>query len=104
MGIGMGLEYILLKRSPLTMLPSQFGCFAKSDPACATPNLEYHVQPLTLDKFGDPPHPFPGFTASVCNLRTESRGFVRIDSVDPNATPTIKPIQLATDEDRRSGR
>ncbi|HEX6978270.1 MAG TPA: choline dehydrogenase [Alphaproteobacteria bacterium] len=97
----MGLEYILFRRGPLTMAPSQLGCFAKSDPAFATPNLEYHVQPLSLDKFGDPLHPFPAFTASVCNLRPTSRGWVRIKSADPRAHPSIKPNYLSTAEDRK---
>jgi len=99
--IGMGLEYFLLKRGPLTMAPSQLGCFAKSDSARETPNLEYHVQPLSLDKFGDPCHPFPAFTASVCNLRPESRGSVRIKSADPTAHPAIRPNYLSMDSDRR---
>jgi choline dehydrogenase len=99
--IGMGLEYFLLKRGPLTMAPSQLGCFAKSDPARETPNLEYHVQPLSLDKFGEPLHRFPAFTASVCNLRPESRGSVRIKSADPAAHPAIRPNYLATLEDKR---
>ncbi len=99
--IGMGLEYFLLRRGPLTMAPSQLGCFAKSDPARATPDLEYHVQPLSLDAFDKPPHPFPAFTASVCNIRPESRGSVRIKSADPRAHPEIRPNYLATDGDRR---
>ncbi|MGH7748382.1 MAG: GMC family oxidoreductase, partial [Candidatus Dormibacteria bacterium] len=99
--VGMGLEYFLFRRGPLTMAPSQLGCFAKSDPARETPNLEYHVQPLSLDAFGQPPHPFPAFTASVCNLRPESRGHVRIKSPDPEAHPAIRPNYLATDADRR---
>ena len=99
--IGMGLEYFLFKRGPLTMAPSQLGCFAKSDPSRETPNLEYHVQPLSLDKFGDPCHPFPAFTASVCNLRPDSRGSVQIKSADPAAHPAIHPNYLAVDSDRR---
>jgi choline dehydrogenase len=99
--IGMGLEYFLLRRGPLTMAPSQLGCFAKSDPSRASPDLEYHVQPLSLDAFDKPPHPFPAFTASVSNLRPESRGSVRIKSPDPRAHPAIKPNYLATDADRR---
>jgi choline dehydrogenase len=99
--IGMGLEYFLLRRGPLTMAPSQLGCFAKSDPARETPNLEYHVQPLSLDAFDKPPHPFPAFTASVANVRPESRGSVRIASADPTAHPTIRPNYLATPEDQR---
>jgi choline dehydrogenase len=96
----MGVQYFLLRRGPLTMAPSQLGAFAKSDPARATPNLEYHVQPLSLDKFGDPLHPFPAFTASVCNLRPESRGQVRITSPEPRAPPAIRPNYLATETDR----
>ncbi|HXQ49739.1 MAG TPA: GMC family oxidoreductase N-terminal domain-containing protein [Stellaceae bacterium] len=99
--IGMGLEYFLFRRGPLTMAPSQLGCFAKSDPARETPNLEYHVQPLSLDAFDQPPHPFPAFTASVCNIRPESRGSVRITSADPLAHPAIRPNYLATQEDQR---
>jgi choline dehydrogenase len=99
--VGMGLEYFLFKRGPLTMAPSQLGCFARSDPSRETTNLEYHVQPLSLDKFGDPCHPFPAFTASVCNLRPDSRGYVRIKSLDPKAHPAIKPNYLAVDSDRR---
>jgi choline dehydrogenase len=98
---GMALEYALFKRGPLTMAPSQLGAFAKSDPRVATPDLEYHVQPLSLDKFGEPLHPFPAFTASVCNLRPTSRGHVRIKSADPHAAPAIRPNYLASDEDRR---
>jgi choline dehydrogenase len=99
--IGMGLEYALLKRGPLTMAPSQLGAFARSDASRETPNLQYHVQPLSLDKFGDPLHPFPAFTASVCNLRPESRGHVRIRSADPKAPPVIKANYLAAFADRR---
>jgi len=99
--IGMGLEYFLMRRGPLTMAPSQLGAFARSDAAKDTANLEYHVQPLSLDKFGDPLHPFPAFTASVCNLRPTSRGTVRIKSADPRAHPAIRPNYLATPEDRQ---
>ena len=98
---GMALEYLLFKRGPMTMAPSQLGCFAKSDASFETPNLEYHVQPLSLDRFGEPLHPFPAFTASVCNLRPESRGQVHIQSADPAAHPAIRPNYLATAEDRR---
>lgn len=97
----MALEYALHRSGPLTMPPSQLGAFAKSDPAQATPNLEYHVQPISLDRFGEPPHPFPAFTASVCNLRPTSRGTVRITSADPRVHPAIAPNYLSTDEDRR---
>jgi choline dehydrogenase len=96
----MGVQYFLFRRGPLTMAPSQLGAFAKSDPSRATPNLEYHVQPLSLDKFGDPLHPFPAFTASVCNLRPQSRGEVRITSAEPGAPPAIRPNYLATEADR----
>ncbi|MFM7346539.1 MAG: GMC family oxidoreductase [Tagaea sp.] len=99
--IGMGLEYVLFKRGPLTMAPSQLGAFAKSDRALATPDLEYHVQPLSLDRFGEPLHPFPAFTASVCHLRPTSRGEIRAKSADPFAAPAIKPNYLATEDDRR---
>ncbi|HEX5795846.1 MAG TPA: GMC family oxidoreductase N-terminal domain-containing protein [Geminicoccaceae bacterium] len=96
----MGLEYLLFRRGPLSMAPSQLGAFARSDPARATPNLEYHVQPLSLDRFGEPLHSFPAFTASVCNLRPESRGSVRIRSPAPDAPPSIRPNYLATEGDR----
>ncbi|HEY7608199.1 MAG TPA: GMC family oxidoreductase N-terminal domain-containing protein [Alphaproteobacteria bacterium] len=99
--VGMGLEYFLLKRGPLTMAPSQLGAFVKSDPAKETPNLQYHIQPLSLDAFDKPPHPFPAFTASVCNLRPESRGHVRIKSADPKAAPAIRPNYLAVAADRQ---
>ncbi len=97
----MALEYALHRTGPLTMPPSQIGAFAKSDPTQATPNLEYHVQPISLDRFGVPPHKFPAFTASVCNLRPTSRGHVRITSADPRAYPAIAPNYLSTDEDRK---
>jgi len=97
----MALEYALHRSGPLTMPPSQLGAFARSGPAQATPNLEYHIQPVSLDRFGEPPHPFPAFTASVCNLRPTSRGTVRIVSDDPHAPPAIAPNYLSTDEDRR---
>ena len=97
----MALEYALKRTGPLTMAPSQLGAFVKSDPAQATPNLEFHVQPLSLDKFGDPLHPFPAFTASVCNLRPQSRGHVRIRSADPRAHPAIMLNYLSAPEDQR---
>ena len=99
--LAMGIEYFLFRRGPLTMAPSQLGGFAKSDPARETPNLEYHIQPLSLDKFGDPLHPFPAFTASVCNLRPDSRGHVRLKSPDPFAHPAIQPNYLSTPSDRK---
>jgi choline dehydrogenase len=97
----MGLEYALFRTGPLTMPPSQLGGFARSDPSQATANLEYHIQPLSLDKFGDPLHPFPAFTASVCNVRPTSRGHVRIKIADPRAHPAIMPGYLSTTEDRK---
>ncbi len=97
----MGLQYALWRRGPLTMAPSQLGAFAKSDPSRATPNLEYHVQPLSLDKFGDPLHTFPAFTASVCNLRPESRGHVRMAALDAREAPSIQPNYLSTPGDRQ---
>ena len=97
----MGLEYLLFRRGPLTMAPSQLGAFARSDPSQETPNLEFHVQPLSLDKFGDPLHRFSAFTVSVCNLRPTSRGRLRIVSPDFKAHPEIDPNYLATDTDRR---
>jgi len=97
---GIGMQYMLFRSGPMSMAPSQLGAFAKSDSSRATANLEYHVQPLTLDKFGDPLHPFPAITASVCNLRPESRGTVRINSNDPFAKPSIRPNYLATHADR----
>jgi choline dehydrogenase-like flavoprotein len=98
---GFACQYALLRRGPMTMAPSQLGAFAKSDPSRETPNLQYHVQPLTLPKFGAPLDPFPAFTASVANLRPTSRGWVRIVSPDPAAHPEIRPNYLSTEEDRR---
>jgi choline dehydrogenase len=97
----MGLEYAVRRRGPLTMAPSQLGAFAKSDESQSTANLQYHVQPLSLDKFGDPLHSFPAFTASVCNLRPSSRGSVEIASPRAADPPRIAPCYLSTEEDRR---
>jgi choline dehydrogenase len=97
----MVLDYALFRRGPLTMAPSQLGIFTRSDPARERANLQFHVQPLSLDKFGDPLHRFAAFTASVCNLQPTSRGFVRLRSRDPADKPVIKPSYLSTDEDRR---
>jgi choline dehydrogenase len=97
----MALEYFAFRTGPLTMPPSQAGAFARSDASQPTPNIEWHVQPLSLDKFGDPLHPFPAITPSVCNLRPSSRGWVRIKSPDPAAYPEIKLNYLSTEEDRR---
>jgi choline dehydrogenase len=99
--LGMGLEYLLFRRGPLSMAPSQLGAFAKSDPARETPDLQYHVQPLSLDKFGDPLHAFPAITASVCNLRPESRGSIHIRSGDFRDPPLIKPAYLSAPVDRQ---
>jgi choline dehydrogenase len=99
--LAMGLEYFLFRTGPLTMPPSQLGAFARSDPDQPTPNIEWHVQPLSLDKFGDPLHPFRAITPSVCNLRPTSRGWVRIRSADPSAHPEIKLNYLSTEADRR---
>jgi choline dehydrogenase len=99
--IGMGLQYAAFRRGPMTMAPSQMGAFAKSSPEHATANVEYHVQPLSLDKFGQPLHPYPAFTASVCNLRPQSRGHVRLKSADPSQAPAIQPRYLTAEADRR---
>jgi choline dehydrogenase len=97
----MALEYALFKTGPLTMPPSQLGAFARSDECQPTANIEWHVQPLSLDKFGDPLHPFPAITPSVCNLRPLSRGWIRVSSPDPAAHPEIKLNYLADPDDRR---
>ena len=96
-----GMEYMLSRSGPMSMAPSQLGAFAKSDPTQKTANLEYHVQPLSLEKFGDPLHDFPAFTASVCNLRPTSRGHIRLASGDPLVAPKITLNYLATEEDRK---
>ncbi|HMV55026.1 MAG TPA: GMC family oxidoreductase N-terminal domain-containing protein, partial [Rhodocyclaceae bacterium] len=97
----MGLEYALFRTGPLTMAPSQLGLFTRSHAGAATPDLEYHVQPLSLDKFGEPLHDFPAFTASVCNLRPTSRGTVHIRDANPATPAAIDPNYLSTIEDRR---
>lgn len=97
----MGAEYALFRRGPMTMAPSQLGIFARSGDDVERADLEFHIQPLSLDRFGDPLHPFPAVTASVCNLRPTSRGRVAITSADPHAPPLIAPNYLATEEDRR---
>jgi choline dehydrogenase len=96
-----GMEYALFQSGPMSMAPSQLGAFARSDASQATPNLQYHVQPLSLEKFGDPLHAFPAFTASVCNLKPTSRGHIRIASADSYAPPKISPLYLSTPEDRK---
>ncbi|RJG41184.1 GMC family oxidoreductase [Mesorhizobium sp. DCY119] len=96
----MGLEYAARRSGPLSMAPSQLGIFAKSDPRLETPDLEYHVQPLSTDRLGEPLHRFPAVTVSVCNLRPESRGTVHMDSADPREPARIRPNYLSTDGDR----
>ncbi len=93
-------QYALFRNGPMSMAPSQLGAFARSSPDVATPDLEYHVQPLSLEAFGGALHDFPAITASVCNLRPESRGHVRITSPDPLAHPLIAPNYLSTSGDR----
>ena len=97
----MAFQYALYRTGPLSMAPSQRGAFVKSDPSQATPNLQYHVQALSLGKFGDPLHTFPAFTASVCNLRPTSRGHIRIKSADWRAHPAITLNYLSTPDDQR---
>ncbi len=96
----MAWQYAMFRRGPLSMAPSQLGAFAKSDPSQKTANIQFHIQPLSLDKFGDPPHKFPAFTASVCNLRPESRGHVRLKNADPHAHPAITLNYLSAEADR----
>jgi choline dehydrogenase-like flavoprotein len=96
----MGIDYALRRRGPLTMAPSQLGIFMRSDPTQSRANLEFHVQPLSLDKFGDPLHTFPAITVSACNLRPSSRGTVRPRSTDPLVAPLIAPNYLSTLQDR----
>ncbi|HEY1473227.1 MAG TPA: GMC family oxidoreductase N-terminal domain-containing protein [Pseudolabrys sp.] len=97
----MGVNYALFRRGPLTMAPSQLGAFTRSDPTRDRANLQYHIQPLSLDKFGDPLHAFPAFTISVTNVQPTSRGSLTLKSADPAAAPAIRPNYLATPEDRR---
>ena len=97
----MGLEYLFFRTGPLTMPPSQLGAFARSEASQPSANIEWHVQPLSLEKFGEPLHPFPAITPSVCNLRPTSRGHVRIKAADAKAHPAIRLNYLSTEEDRR---
>jgi choline dehydrogenase-like flavoprotein len=99
--LAMGLDYVLRRRGPLTMAPSQLGAFTRSDRTQDRANIQYHVQPLSLDKFGEPLHAFPAFTASVTNIRPTSRGALTLKSADPAAAPAISPNYLATPEDRQ---
>jgi choline dehydrogenase len=98
---GMMIDYALRRRGPLTMAPSQLGIFTRSDPSRERANIQFHVQPLSLDRFGEPLHPFPAFTASVCNVQPTSRGHIRLKSPNPADAPAIAPHYLTTDEDRR---
>ncbi|GES50531.1 choline dehydrogenase-like flavoprotein [Rhizobium sp. ERR 1071] len=95
-----GLEYLVRRSGPMAMAPSQLGIFTRSGPDKETPDLQYHVQPVSLDKFGDPVHPFPAITASVCNLRPESRGSVHVRSPDFALQPAISPNYLSAARDR----
>lgn len=96
-----GFEYAWKRSGPMSMAPSQLGAFTRSSPEREWPNLEYHVQPLSLDAFGEPLHSFPAFTASVCNLNPTSRGSVAIKSPRFADAPAIAPNYLSTDEDRK---
>jgi choline dehydrogenase len=98
--MGIALEYALRRSGPMAMAPSQLGIFMRSDERFATPNIEFHVQPLSLERFGQPLDAFPAITVSVCNLRPDSRGHVRIASADPSAHPDIAPNYLSTESDR----
>ncbi len=97
----MGVNYALFRRGPMTMAPSQLGAFTKSDSTQDRANLQYHIQPLSLDKFGDPLHSFPAFTISATNVRPTSRGNLTLKSTDPTVAPAIHPNYLATPEDKR---
>ncbi|MCC8945562.1 GMC family oxidoreductase N-terminal domain-containing protein [Bradyrhizobium sp. Arg62] len=97
----MGLDYAFRRRGPLTMAPSQLGIFTRSDVTRSRANIQFHVQPLSLDKFGDPLHRFPAITVSACNLQPSSRGTVRIKSSVPDDKPSIAPNYLSTDDDRQ---
>ena len=99
--VKMGMDFVFSRSGPLTMAPSQLGVFCKSDPSRATANLQYHVQPLSLDAFGEPLHSFDAFTASVCNLRPESRGSVHIRSASFRDAPAIAPNYLSAAADRK---
>ncbi|MFB2552516.1 GMC family oxidoreductase [Ensifer soli] len=97
----MGLDYLVRRRGPLTMAPSQLGIFTKSDPGRDRANIEFHVQPLSLDRFGTPLHRFSAITVAACNLRPTSRGTVRVTGPAPEAAPLIQPNYLSTEDDRR---
>lgn len=97
----MGLDYLFRRRGPLTMAPSQLGIFTRSSPEHQRANIQFHVQPLSLDKFGDPLHRFPAITVAACNLRPTSRGSVRISGPHLDAAPLIDPNYLDTEADQR---
>ncbi len=97
----MGLDYALRRRGPLTMAPSQLGIFTRSDPSQERANIQFHVQPLSLDKFGEPLHRFPAITVAACNLRPSSRGTIRLHSASPDEPPIIAPNYLSTGDDRQ---
>jgi choline dehydrogenase-like flavoprotein len=97
----MGVDYLLRRRGPLTMAPSQLGIFTRSDAMQERANIQFHIQPLSLDKFGDPLHRFPAITVSACNLRPSSRGTIRLRSREANDSPIIAPNYLATPDDRQ---
>ncbi|MGB0867906.1 MAG: GMC family oxidoreductase, partial [Granulosicoccaceae bacterium] len=96
-----GLEYVLKRSGPMSMSPSQLGAFTKSDPNRLHANLEYHVQPLSLEAFGEDLHDYPAITVSVCNLNPTSRGFVRIKSNNYQDAPMIAPNYLSSEDDRK---
>ena len=96
-----GMEYVLKRSGPMSMAPSQLGVFTKSSPEREHSNIQFHVQPLSLEAFGQPLHTWPGMTASVCNLNPTSRGTVMLKSKDPRAAPAIAPNYLDTEEDRQ---
>lgn len=101
LGKGMiGVEYLLNRSGPMAMAPSQLGIFSRSGPEKSTADLEWHVQPVSLDKFGDAVHSFPAITASVCNLRPESRGSVHVRNPDYRTAPAIRPNYLSTEGDK----
>lgn len=99
--MAIGIEYALFRSGPMSMAPSQLGLFTRSDEQQQYPNLEFHVQPLSLEAFGQPLHNFPAFTASVCNLNPSSRGKIQIQSADYKQAPLIQPNYLSTPEDRK---
>ncbi|MBX3518882.1 MAG: GMC family oxidoreductase N-terminal domain-containing protein [Xanthobacteraceae bacterium] len=98
---GMGLDYALRRRGPLTMAPSQLGIFTRSDATRDRANIQFHVQPLSLDRFGEPLHRFPAITVAACNLRPTSRGTIRINSASLETKPSIAPNYLSTPEDKQ---